>query len=225
MGLKGSGSHSIVFEGGEIPAHWALENTLMLDVDTSNGTPGTRLHGNPMYGGRGMAIFTISIAAVMVGAAYAALDEYVYLAETKPTPLPPMGLRKFDPDFQRYIGRGVTKIGVAEAALLQAAEQHMDACRRNAQGESYTYGDDQRIGALTREVMVMTWEAVQGELARTAGSSPMGSGQRLERIYRDMTMGQTHRNVALQDWAYGEVGRAHLGLPRKMAVQNVQKPR
>src|SRR5262249_33668411 len=35
LGMKGSGSQSIVFEGGEIPAHWGLENLFMVDVDPS----------------------------------------------------------------------------------------------------------------------------------------------------------------------------------------------
>jgi hypothetical protein len=50
----------------------------------------------------------------------------------------------------------------------------------------------------------------------------MGAGQRFERIYRDMTIGQTHRNPALRDWAFGELGREHLGLPREFARANVQ---
>jgi 3-hydroxy-9,10-secoandrosta-1,3,5(10)-triene-9,17-dione monooxygenase len=222
MGLKGSGSHSIVFAGGTIPASWGLENTIMVDVD-ANDTPGYALHGNPMYGGRALGIFTISIASVMVGAAWNALDEYVDQAHTKGTPLPPMGLRKFDSDYQRYVGSAIAKISTAEAALLSAAEQHMEACRRNVAGEPYTYAEDHRIAAIAREVMIMTWEVVQSELARTIGSSPLGAGQRFERIYRDMTIGQTHRNPALRDWAFGELGRAHLGLPRDFLIQNVQK--
>src|SRR5439155_10546915 len=86
LGLKGSGSQSIVFDHGRIPAHWGLENTFMVDVDVSEGTPGLRLHGNPMYGGRALACFTMSLAAVMVGAAYQALDEYELLLDSKSTP-------------------------------------------------------------------------------------------------------------------------------------------
>jgi 3-hydroxy-9,10-secoandrosta-1,3,5(10)-triene-9,17-dione monooxygenase len=225
MGLKGSGSHSIVFEGGTIPANWGLENTIMVDVSVENGTPGYALHGNPMYSGRALSIFTISIAAVMVGAAWNALDEYVDQANTRGTPLPPMGPRRLDPDYQRYIGSGVAKISTAEAALLNAAEQHMEACERNVAGEPYTYYEDHRIASIAREVMIMTWEVVESELARTIGSSPFGEGERFERIYRDMTIGQTHRNPALRDWAFGEIGRGHLGLPRDFLVQNVQRPR
>jgi 3-hydroxy-9,10-secoandrosta-1,3,5(10)-triene-9,17-dione monooxygenase len=177
-----------------------------------------------MYSGRALSIFTISIAAVMVGAAWNALDEYVNLAETRLTPLPPMITRKFDPDFQRYIGSAIAKISTYEAALLSAAEQHMAACERNVNGQPYTYYEDHRIASVAREVMIYTWEVVQSELARTVGSTPLGAGQRFERIYRDMTIGQTHRNPALRDWAFGEIGRGHLGLPRDFVRANVQRP-
>jgi 3-hydroxy-9,10-secoandrosta-1,3,5(10)-triene-9,17-dione monooxygenase len=76
LGLKGSGSHSIAFDRGRVPGHWALENTMMVDVDVSAGTPGYALHGDPLYHGRAPAPFTLSLAAILVGAAYGALDEY-----------------------------------------------------------------------------------------------------------------------------------------------------
>ena len=88
IGLKGSGSHSIRFEGTRIPADWAFPGS-MIDVDVAGGTPGSRLHGNPLYGGRAMTIFTLSLAAVTVGALFNALDEYERLLRTKSTPLPP----------------------------------------------------------------------------------------------------------------------------------------
>ena len=75
LGLKGSGSHSIRFERARIGESWGFEGT-MLDVEVGGGTPGSRLHGNPMYSGRAVSIFTLSLAAVTVGAAYNMLDEY-----------------------------------------------------------------------------------------------------------------------------------------------------
>jgi 3-hydroxy-9,10-secoandrosta-1,3,5(10)-triene-9,17-dione monooxygenase len=65
LGLKGSGSHSITFDHGHVPAHWALENTQMVDVDVSQGTPGFALHGNPLDHGRALAPFTLTLAAVL----------------------------------------------------------------------------------------------------------------------------------------------------------------
>ena len=47
IGLKGSGSHSITFDGGTIPAHWAIEGAFMVDMASDDGTEGYRLHGDP----------------------------------------------------------------------------------------------------------------------------------------------------------------------------------
>ena len=227
LGMKGSGSQSITFDAARIPANWGIEDALMVDFDVSEGTPGLRLHGNPMYGGRALGCFTITLAAIMVGAAYNALDEYESMLETKLTPLPPMIPRKLDPDYQRYFGRAWTKIATAEAALMNAAEQHMELCRRFVeQGIPYSYADDHRIGCIAREVMIQTWEAVQSDLFRTAGSSAGAKGQRLERIYRDMSIGSnSHRNTLLRDWAFRELARDRLGLPRDYRGGNVQAPR
>jgi 3-hydroxy-9,10-secoandrosta-1,3,5(10)-triene-9,17-dione monooxygenase len=227
LGMKGSGSQSITFEGARIPAHWGLEDRLMVDFDVGDGTPGLRLHGNPMYGGRALGCFTVTLGAIMVGAAYNALDEYEALLETRLTPLPPMVPRKLDPDYQRWYGRALAKIATAEAAVLSAAEQHMELCQRFVEtGEPYTYGDDHRIGCIAREVMIQAWETVQSDLFRTAGSSAGGRGGRLERVYRDMSIGgNSHRNTLLRDWAFRELARERLGLPRDHARANVQQPR
>ncbi len=227
LGMKGSGSQSIVFEGGTVPRHWALEDTFMVDVDSSNGTPGLELHGNPMYVGRSISCFTMTLAAILVGAAYNALDEYETMLTTKLTPLPPMQPRKFDLDYQRYFGRATVRIATAEAALLSAADQHMELCQRFVdKGIPYSYGDDQRIGCIAREVMIQAWETMQSDIFRTAGSSAGGKGERIERIYRDMSIGgNSHRNTMLRDWAFREVARGRLGLPRDFERANVQQPR
>lgn len=97
LGLRGSGSHSIVLTGVRVPAHHVLEGTNMLDVDVSGGTPGLRLHGNPLYTGRTLTPFSLTLAAIMVGAGYNALDEYERLARTRKTSLPPLVPRSVDP--------------------------------------------------------------------------------------------------------------------------------
>ena len=178
LGLKGSGSQSIVFDHGRIPAHWGLENTFMIDVDVSNGTPGLELHGNPMYAGRAIGPFTICLAALIVGAAYNALDEYEVLLNTKLTRRPPMVLRKYDSDFQRWFGAAMAKIATAEAALLNAADQHMELCQRFVdEGVPFSYADDMRVGCIGREALLQAWETMQGDIWRTAGSSCGGQGR------------------------------------------------
>jgi alkylation response protein AidB-like acyl-CoA dehydrogenase len=87
LGLKGTGSDTIRFGGAHVPAHAVLEDVNMLDVAVEHGTPGVALHGNPMYGGRALVIFTLSLARTVIGGAYNALDEYADWCRDKPTPL------------------------------------------------------------------------------------------------------------------------------------------
>ena len=216
LGLKGTGSQSVVFDHCRIPAHWALENTFMIDVDVSNGTPGLELHGNPMYAGRAIGPFTICLAALIVGAAYCALDEYEVLLNTKLTRRPPMVLRKFDSDFQRWFGTALAKVATAEAALLNAADQHMELCQRFVdEGVPFSFADDMRVGCIGREALLQAWETMQGDIWRTAGSSAAGKGERIERMFRDTSMFNSHFNVQLRDWAFRALARERLGLPRE----------
>ena len=103
----------------------------------------------------------------------------------------------------------------------------MELCHRFAdKGVPYSYGDDHRLGCIAREVMIQAWEVMQAVIFRTAGSSAGGKGQRIERIYRDMSIGgNSHRNTLLRDWAFRELARERLGLPRDLAGANVQAPR
>jgi 3-hydroxy-9,10-secoandrosta-1,3,5(10)-triene-9,17-dione monooxygenase len=213
LGLKASGSNSIVFDHAVIPDHYVLENTTMVNVDVSKA-PGATLHGNPMYGGRAMGIFTMCLAAVMVGGAYDALDEFENQMEARTTPTPPFTPRKLDADFQRFFGGAWAKIATAEAALYDCAAQHMEACRLQAeQGVPFTYLEDMRLGCIAREIMVQAWETVQSDLVRTVGASLLKQGERMDRIFRDLAVGNAHRNTALRDWAYREIALAHFGLP------------
>ena len=226
LGLKGSGSQSVRFARGRIPAHWALEDTFMVDKNVDDGTPGLRLHGNPLYGGRALGAFTLSLLALAVGMGYNALDEFEMQIRTKMTPLPPFRLRMYDDDFQRYFGGAMGKLALAEAALMNGAEQYMELGARYAEkGIPFSYGDDMRIGILAREAYMLVWDVVQGDLFRTAGSSAAKRGERLERIFRDMAMVSSHRNTMLRDWAFRELARAHLGIPRDYELGNLQRPR
>jgi 3-hydroxy-9,10-secoandrosta-1,3,5(10)-triene-9,17-dione monooxygenase len=216
LGLKGSGSHSIRFSGTQIPVSWGFEGN-MLDVEVGGGTPGSRLHGNPMYSGRAVSVFTISLAAVTVGAAYNALDEYERLMRERKTPLPPFIPRVKDPDFQRWYGRALTHIATAEAALYEAADRHMELCRRNVEdGVDYTFGDDMLIGGIAREVMLMCWRVIDEDLWQTVGASVARDGERTARVFRDIAVAAAHRNLQLRDMFYGDIGRAALGEPQRI---------
>ena len=58
----------------------------------------------------------------------------------------------------------------------------------------------------------MAWNAMQGDIFRTAGTSVARNGQRMERIFRDMAMGWGHFGTIVGDWAQRELAREHLGV-------------
>jgi 3-hydroxy-9,10-secoandrosta-1,3,5(10)-triene-9,17-dione monooxygenase len=214
LGLKGSGSHSIRFEHSHIPGSWGFEGN-MIDVDVTGGTPGYELHGNPMHAGRALCVFTMSLAAVTVGAAYNALDEYERLMRTKATPLPPFAPRIHDHKFHEWYGRALTHIATAEAALRDTAERHMELCRRGVEeGPTYSYGDDMLLAGIAREIMITCWDIVDHDLWQTVGASVARDGERMQRVFRDMAVAVAHRNAQLRDMMYGEIAREALGEPR-----------
>jgi 3-hydroxy-9,10-secoandrosta-1,3,5(10)-triene-9,17-dione monooxygenase len=214
LGLKGSGSNSIRFDRTRIPEDWAFE-AMMIDVDVGGGTHGSRLHGNPMYGGRPMTIYTLSLAAVSVGGVLNALDEYERLLRTKTTPLPPFGPRVSDREHQKWFGRAVTRAKVAEMVLHQAADEHMERSRASVEdGVDYSYGDDMTLAGTLREVIRLCWDIVDSDLWQTVGASVARDGERMPRVFRDMAITIAHRNVQMRDMFYGEIGRHALGEPR-----------
>ena len=211
LGMKGSGSQSVRFEQARIPARFAFEDSWMVDVDVSNGSPGSRLHGNPMYAGRTLGFFQGELTAILVGSVKGALDEYEEILRTRKTQRPPIVPRYEDPDYQRWLGVALGKVATAEAALLQVAEQYAELCRRGVEdGIPFSREDDLRLNLVAREALGLAWDAMQGTVLRTAGTPR--NGQRLERIYRDMTMGWSHFSNVVADWSARELAREHLGL-------------
>jgi 3-hydroxy-9,10-secoandrosta-1,3,5(10)-triene-9,17-dione monooxygenase len=213
-GLVGSGSNSIVFDKSFVPDHYVLPATHMADVDPGEGTIGYRLHGNPMYNGRGLGFFTMTVGGVMVGGAYGALDEFKDILLTRSLIRPPFGARATDPDHQRWYGAALTKITVAEGALQHSAEMQMEFCRGVEHGRPYTWRDDQFVGTVAREAYSQAWQAMQEWIFRYSGSSAATKGAKIERTLRDMATGWSHFNTANTDWSLGELGRCELGQPR-----------
>jgi 3-hydroxy-9,10-secoandrosta-1,3,5(10)-triene-9,17-dione monooxygenase len=213
LGLRGSGSQSILLENARLPDHYVLEHTNMLDVDVSGGTPGLSLHGNPMYAGRNQGVFCMTLAAITVGAGYNALDEYEHLARTRPTSLPPLVPRSTDPDYQRWLGAAAIQLATAEAALLRCAQMHRESCERAAAGgASFSLEDDHHMGAIAREVMVQAWETAERNIFRSAGARVMVKEARMERIYRDMSMIASHRNTGFRDPVHRLIGMMRLDM-------------
>jgi 3-hydroxy-9,10-secoandrosta-1,3,5(10)-triene-9,17-dione monooxygenase len=134
---------------------------------------------------------------------------------TKASAFPPFPKRIDDADWQRWYGRALARIATAEAAMMDCARQHMEACRANVQdGVPYTYEDDMRMAGIAREVIIQCWDIVNEDLWQKVGASALKDGERLVRVFRDLSIGIAHRNPMMREFWYGEIGRGGLGLPR-----------
>lgn len=195
LGLKGSGSHSIVVEGGRIPEYFAIEGVHVSEAGVTHGTPGRELHGNPEYGGGPLSFMNLEVAALAVGMAQGALDAYEDLMRTRMTVLPPAVRRAENPDYQFWYGEAAGLIGTAEAAVLGASRQWRDLCEQGP--PAFTREQDLRLTAVCRHVIKLCWRAVEEHLFPTAGSSAVRQGERIERVWRDMSMMQSHSGISV----------------------------
>ena len=212
LGMRGSGSHSILVENALVPEHF-VEHVNMLDVDVTHGTPGYRIHGNPLYAGRTLGFFYVEIVAIVVGTARAALDEYERIIQARTTYLPPIVPRYQHHEFQRPFGLALALVDAAEAIVVRSAEQYMEYARRGVEGgEPFTSLEDTRLYTQLSMAFRQAWEATE-LLFRTAGSSAAKNGERMQRYFRDLAMART-QFAAQYDRATEWLAREWFGIPR-----------
>jgi 3-hydroxy-9,10-secoandrosta-1,3,5(10)-triene-9,17-dione monooxygenase len=210
LGLKGSGSHSIAIENGYVPEHFTLPTHMSL-APVTDDMPGRVLHG-PHYGGGPLSFMLLELGALAVGMAKGALDTYEELLRTKLTAFLPIIQRSEDPDYQFRYGEASGMVAAAEAALVNAVQQWSETCERGA--AAFTREQEVRLAMISREVVRLCWRAVEGQLFPTAGSSSVREGERIERVWRDMSTLHSHAGVAvfLATMANREYARARFDI-------------
>jgi len=217
LGMRASGSNSVKLEPVFVPAHHVVPAgaALWSASDIGNGTPGTRLHGNPMYLGRMMGPYHASLVTTVIGAARAALDELEEIARVRTTRFPP-GMPWYQhTDVQRPFGQALMLTDTAEAVLVQACEMYMDYCRRWAdEGRPFPVTDSLRLWGMLLNAGGLACDAVD-LLFRAASSAAAKKGQRIERYYRDAAMYRSHISSQFPNLATG-LARLQFGLPMGM---------
>ena len=214
LGMRASGSNSVEIKKAFIPEHLVIpaKPALWANEPMDDGTHGTRLHRNPMYLGRFIGPYHMSLVMPVLGAARAALDEFEENVVTRPTYHPPIMPRREHFDTQRPFGYALMLTDSAEALLMTAAETYMQYCRR--------WGDDRTPISLEDNVRLYGMVLTAGRLAseavehlfHNASSAASKRGQRLERYFRDVAMYRQHMSAQYLNIASG-IGRVHLGLP------------
>jgi 3-hydroxy-9,10-secoandrosta-1,3,5(10)-triene-9,17-dione monooxygenase len=215
LGMRASGSNSVRIEKAFVPAHHVgtLAPGLAATPESmADGTPGTRLHGNPMYLGRLAGPFHATLVLPIVGAARAALDEYESVITTRKTQSMPQMPRFQHFDFQRSFGHALTLTDAAEALMLKGCEMYADYCARwAANGTPITTEENMRLWGMIQHAGGMACEAVE-LLFHSAGSAAARKGHRLQRYFNDVAMYRGHSSAQQLNFASG-LARLHFGLP------------
>lgn len=194
-GLRGSGSHDVVTEGGLVPARFAAVDLVTLPP----------LYDNPVFRVPIPLRLAYNKAAVAIGVARGALDAFVELANTK-TPMLSSTLLRDRPVAQLRMGEGEASLRAARAFLFEAMGQVDDELSAGRDAPSAVATQVARL-ACTHAVNA-SMHVVDG-VHNAAGTTAMRMDSPLERKLRDAHGCATHRWVAQP--LYAELGRIFLG--------------
>jgi 3-hydroxy-9,10-secoandrosta-1,3,5(10)-triene-9,17-dione monooxygenase len=212
MGMRSSGSNSIRIENAVVPECFVVRSPTMffLPEGDREGTPGTRLHGNALYLGQLMGPFHCSLTAPVIGAAYAAADEFEKYALRMKTYEDPTLLRADSDRYQRKLGQALAMADAAETILLGMLRRHRERGERWAAGGA-PLTPQEGIGewALIQQAGKLAAEAVD-LMFRTGGSFLTKKGNRLQRCFNDAQMYRGHMSSQYEEFA-GYLGRMQLG--------------
>ena len=212
IGLKGSGSHSVVVEETFVPEHHAVPFTDM--EDGTRPSVGYELHGNPLYGGRFGGFAVGRLTSVQVGNAQAAVDELERLLEGRRTvSITNKGLLKVEePDYQRCLGLALSWTDSAYSILVQVGELYVEYARRAVEEDDpFTEEMSLRLYGQQMTAARLCWEA--GETVFRAGSTTGArDGQRMQRYWRDLCAFRTN-GIHQHDFRATALAQAHLGFP------------
>lgn len=194
-GLRGSGSHDVMTNGGVVPARFAGVDLVSLPA----------LYDNPVYRIPVPLRLAYNKAAVAIGVARGALDAFVELASTKTPMLSTVRLRD-RPLAHERIGQGEANLRAARAFLFEAMGQVEDEL---GNGRDAPSAKATQLGRLACTHAANASMHVVDGVHNAAGTTAIRMDSPLERKLRDAHGCATHRWVAAP--LYAELGRIFLG--------------
>jgi 3-hydroxy-9,10-secoandrosta-1,3,5(10)-triene-9,17-dione monooxygenase len=211
LGMRASGSNSIVVEDVFVPDYHVVPGNWHEGWDPTVTTPGVELHGNPMYLGRAHATYHTSIAAVQVGTAKAALDEFEDQMLTRKAVAPPPIPRSEDPHSMRLHGQAAALTDSAEALIDAVTGRYTEHAERWAEtGELFDMQKVIALYAIAQQAGALAAEAVE-LMFRSAGTSASVPGSRLARYFRDTAMYRGHQSSQRETY-WARMSAVRLGL-------------
>ncbi|WP_321356275.1 acyl-CoA dehydrogenase family protein [Pseudomonas extremaustralis] len=204
LGMQGTGSRRVVVDNLFVPEHRVAPLAMWV------GAAGDKVHPNPMYNGRKAGFFMIEGGAVLMGTARGMLDLYDELLRNKPMRFAPKTKLMEHHEFQHYFGVAQALMDNADAALLKAAQDYMDACTaQSEQGVEFSEEEDRRIFLMVQQATRLAFEAAD-RLFTTAGTQTGQSTSMFGRYYRDLAIQRTHFTQQMDRTAVN-FARIHFG--------------
>ena len=194
-GLRGSGSHDVRADGAYVSEKWAQVQLLTLSGQ----------YANPAFRVPVALRLAYNKAAVAIGIARGALDEFNILAATKVPWLTAAALRD-RPVAQQRFGEAEASFRAARAFLMESMHAVEEELKK---GREFPGPETTQIGRLACTHAANASMHVVDLVHNTAGTSAMRMHCPLERKLRDAHGAATHRWVAHP--LYGELGKIMLG--------------
>lgn len=197
VGLKGTGSKTIVIDDAFIPEY----RTMLGDEVERGVAPGTRIHSNPMYHAISWANFTAAMAAPAIGAARGFLELFEARLRSKAANIDD----SLTINMSRY-ARAAAEVDSVHAVTLQNAQRYARVPAREVGPEERAKcRRDQPFTAQTaRKAVNMLYEE--------CGGTGLFESSDLQRFWRDTNAAAAHKGLTW-DWQAVAWTQTMLGLP------------
>jgi len=216
LGMRGSSSNTIDVEGF-VPERYTVRQRAT-DVDVDGGTIGSSLHDEPGYAIRLNAIFFTELAAVAVGTAWAAYDEFKRVQAGRQIVLGLPGLSTTAPipaleheRVQTQLGGAHANLAAAELALLGLGRSITQSGRDNIAEGAFNPLWDVRHATTSITIGRLAFDTAMDTLIRGAGSAPtLRNDQRMQRYARDLTTYWVHATSTAREMMHSWLGKMEL---------------
>jgi 3-hydroxy-9,10-secoandrosta-1,3,5(10)-triene-9,17-dione monooxygenase len=200
MGLQGTGSHDIIVQEIFIP-----EYRIITRDDQRNGTsPGTLTHYDKIYATPYLTIGPVALAAVPVGCALGALDEFIASAKTKEH----RGIKIAEKEsIQLRIAESSAEVDCARMLLQRIGKDTSEKMRKVGH---LSTEERSKIRRDTAYACILSKRAVE-RLHEVTGAHGLYLDKHFQRYYRDIKAASNHIAVGW-DRCGSTFGRVALGL-------------
>ncbi|MEX2454446.1 MAG: hypothetical protein WD470_07070 [Rhodospirillaceae bacterium] len=206
LGLRGTGSKTVVLDDLFVPAYRALNFWLYDD----RPPPGAAVNPGPLYQGvPRIAIFSMTVAAPAVGLALAAADALRDRLKARRSPLM-AGSAADNVPMQIALGNAIDRANVMRDLLLAAAREFQAQAES---GRSFTAEERLRYRLRAAEILRSGAEIVL-DVFKASGTGAAFDSNPLQRLVRDALTVRSHVVVDYNSSAEN-VGRFALGLEPK----------